>query len=61
MSNSFHGQGFLSAMVRICLDRGALMVAQALEGLNFLHVVSGLGRFGRAGRHFWKRRIFAAG
>jgi hypothetical protein len=37
MSNSFRLRFVIEAGARICRDRGALMVAQAVCGLNFLH------------------------
>jgi len=37
MSNPFRGSLVIEAIARICCDRGALMVAQAVPGLNFLH------------------------
>jgi hypothetical protein len=37
MSNSFRGRLVIEAIARIGSDRGALMVAQAASGLNFLH------------------------
>ncbi|WP_210289747.1 hypothetical protein [Rhizobium sp. BK196] len=38
MSNSFRGRLVIEAIAKIRCDHGALMVAQAAAGLNFLHI-----------------------